>query len=91
LAAIDEVLAQKPRKDDRRLSEAMMCLTRLREELTRRHRGAAAADPHARRQLDHLNAVISVVMGVHFPLGEIPWDDLEKGRGWLADLAAETG
>ena len=36
-------------------------------------------------------AVISVVLGVHFPLGDIPWDELEKGRAWLADLVAETG
>jgi hypothetical protein len=39
--------------------------------------------------LEHLNGVISVVAGTHYPLKEVPWDELVKARGWLAALIGE--
>jgi len=41
------------------------------------------------KRLGHLNAVISVVMGVQFPLGDPPWGKLENARRWLAELLTQ--
>ncbi len=90
LAAVDKVLAERPRKDDAVLSEAMEQLCILRGQLieARAHSGDAAA---ASKRLSQLNAVISVVAGTHFPLGETPWDQLETARTWLAGLVGQAG
>jgi hypothetical protein len=84
LACIDKVLAERPVKDGRALSEATRKLCVYREALI----AGATADRGRRRDLDHLNAILSIVTGVHFPLGDVPWDELAKARGWLADLLA---
>ena len=83
LALIDQALAKQPKKDDHVLSQATICLAEFRDRLVAewRERGIDAAQ---RTQLEHVNAVISVVLGIHFPLGEIPWPELHKARGWLA-------
>ena len=36
-----------------------------------------------RECLMHLNAIVGVVMGMHFPLGQPPWMEFAKARGWL--------
>ena len=84
LAHIDEALGDKPQKNDHALSHATMCLAEFRDRLTAewREKGLSSAQ---RRQLSHVNAIITVVLGVHFPLGEIPWDELQKARDWLAE------
>ena len=85
LAAIDQVLAERPAKNDHALSQATMCLAEFRDRLIAvwREPGIGAGE---RKQLAHVNAVITVVLGIHFPLGEIPWMELEKARGWLAEI-----
>jgi hypothetical protein len=37
-----------------------------------------------------LNSVLTVVLGCQFPLTDVPWQDLERARGWLADLVAQS-
>ena len=51
-------------------------------------RTAGSADGEHER-LARLNAIISVVMGMHFPIGNAPWGELEKAHGWLRDLVEE--
>ena len=87
LALIDKVLACKPDKDDGNLSEATEQLCLFRDHLIAAQRRPDHAHEDSRR-LTRVNAIISVVLAVHFPLGEIPWDELEKARSWLADLTA---
>jgi len=89
LQEIDRVLAEKPEKDGHALSQAARCLSQFRDEMIGRHRAGGASEQD-RARLARLNSIISVVMGAHFPLGNIPWGELEKARGWLADLVAET-
>jgi hypothetical protein len=88
LAELDKALAAKPRVDGHTLSAAAHHLSLLRDSIAVRQRDAGP-NPDSRRRLEHVNAVISVVLGVHFPLGNVPWDELEKARGWLAKLADE--
>jgi len=82
LEAMDRLLAKRPQKEDHAFSEATRCLCALRDELIRRQSGADAS-PEERGQLERLNAVISVVVGGHFPLESIPWDEIEKARSWI--------
>ena len=89
LAHVERVLEQRPKKDDHELSHATRCLAEFREELIRRSRaqGAVAGDY---QRLARINAIVSVVMGMHFPIGNAPWGELEKAYGWLKDLVEET-
>jgi formate dehydrogenase major subunit len=88
LRAIDDVLAQKPHKDDSRLSTATGCLCVFRDHVIDANRGPDATG-EGRKRLAHLNSVLSVVLGCQFPLGDVPWQELERARGWLADLVSE--
>ena len=85
LAQIDRVLAGRSKKDDHALSQATVNLAKLRDGLTAAWR-AHGISPAQRKQLDHVNAVITIVLAIHYPLGGIPWPDLEKARAWLADI-----
>lgn len=83
LRKIDEALAKKPKKDGRALTEATTLLCIYRDSLIE---AARSGRPPDRARLSHINAILSVVAGVHFPLGDAPWGELEKARGWLSDL-----
>ena len=78
LKRLDEILAQQPKPEQQLYSYCTACLAALRDRMI--DNGADRA------KLAHVNAVISVVMAGHFPLGPVPWDELRKARGWLADI-----
>lgn len=80
LAALDKLLAERPEREGRDFSEATRCLTAYREEVLGRA-GAAQGE-----RLAAVNAAISVVMAGHFPLGEVPWEHIEKAREQLGNL-----
>jgi hypothetical protein len=88
LAEIDKALAGKPRIDGHALSAAAHHLSVLRNGMAEEQREHGETQ-EARRRLEHVNAVISVVLGVHFPLGSTPWPELEKARDWLVNLTDE--
>jgi hypothetical protein len=88
LRAIDVVLSKRPRKDDPCLSVATRCLCEFRDHVIERQRRLGAT-PRSREQLSRLNSVLSVVLGGHFPLGDVPWDELERARGWLDQLVED--
>ena len=88
LDALDVVLAKKPRKDDHCLAVATECLCAFRNHVIERHRAGGATD-RTREALAHLNSVLSVVLAGHFPLGDVPWHELERARAWLDQLVAE--
>jgi glutathione S-transferase len=87
LEHIDEALRDRPHKNGDALSHATMCLAAFRDRLVAARRGPGIGAAQ-RKQLAHVNAVITIVLGTHFPLGEIPWDELEKARAWLAEAVA---
>jgi hypothetical protein len=83
LAALDKMdaaLAKKPKADGQVFSQAARHLCAVRDEWLR------AGDPGLRQRLGHLNGIISMVLAGHFPLGEVPWEELELARSWLAAL-----
>jgi hypothetical protein len=89
LAEIDKALATKPDVDGHVFSACAGFLSSLRDEIASRQREVGAS-AESRRRLEHVNAVISVVLGAHFPLGSVPWPELEKARGWLVELANQV-
>ncbi len=88
LAAVDQALAERPHKEGHTFSAATRHLCALRDAMLEQRRNQPW--PHqSQRQLDHVNAVISIVLAGHFPLGAVPWQELELARNWLADLARD--
>ena len=84
LARIDKLLAEKPHKVGHDFSEATRCLTEFRDSLIAQNRQVAS--DRNRERLEKVNAVISVVVGGHFPLGEIPWSHIKKARSQLSEV-----
>ena len=84
LQAIDKLLAERPEKVGPEFSEATRRIVALRDgQIERWRRSNAEPD---RQRLALINAVLSVVVGGHFPLGGIPWPQIEKARDVLASL-----
>ena len=83
LRAIDKLLAERPRKVGQDFSEATRSVTAYRDQLI-----AIWRDSGSQADFDRLaavNSVLSVVIGGHFPLGDVPWGHIEKARRQLAD------
>jgi hypothetical protein len=88
LDALDKALRAKPHKDDEDFTAAIKHLSRYRDALTAQFRAAGNEETHeVRARLTRVNAIISTVMAGHFPLGPIPWPEIEKARGALAEIA----
>ena len=86
LRLIDKLLAERPERVGHDFSEATRCLTACRDELIEawRHSGGDTD----RQRLTRVNAVLSVVVGGHFPLGQVPWKSIEQARAQLANSNA---
>ena len=84
LEHLDTALADKPKKNSHELSAALRCLAEFRDAITALRRKEPAGSWSG--PLEKLNAVISSVLAAQFPLGEIPWEEMGKARGWLAEL-----
>ncbi len=82
LAALDAILAQEPEPDPGLFSKATRCLSLYRDGLIESGR---------RTHLERVNAVISIVMAGHFPLGPVPWAELHNVRGWLSEATKPAG
>lgn len=86
LQAIDKLLADKPEKVGHDFSEATRLLCAWRDGLIERWRQTHAEGD--RQDLERVNAAISVIVGGQFPLGSVPWPEIEKVRNDLATLAS---
>jgi hypothetical protein len=86
LQAIDRLLAERPEKVGHDFSEATRRLCAWRDGLVQRWRQTRGEDDGL--ELERVNAAISVVVGGQFPLGHVPWREIEKVRNDLAALSA---
>jgi hypothetical protein len=84
LAAFDRLLRKRPDNVGHDFSETTRCLAAYRDELIAVWRTTLAEDD--RQRMAAVNAVLSVVLGGHFPLGPVPWGLIEAGRAQLATL-----
>jgi hypothetical protein len=85
LGLLDKLLRERPDRVASDFSELTRWLTAYRDELIGQWRRTQTATD--RQRLAQVNAVISVVLGGHYPLGEVPWDHIEKARAHLASVA----
>lgn len=94
LEVLDRVLGEKPDDGTTRrgrekfgndFSETTRLLCGWRDILIQAQRREGPT-PASRARLQALNGVLSAVLGGHFPLGDIPWPQVEKARDVLAGL-----
>ncbi len=78
---LDKIVAEKPEKNGHDLSAAIRCLVTMRDALATEH------GPSER--LDSVNAVISSVLGVQYPMHAIPWPSVDAARKRLAGIMGE--
>ena len=89
LDALDAAIANRPQKSGYDFTAATKHLARFRDELIARHRAAGDETSHeVRAQLTRVNAVISTVLAGHFPIGPIPWPEIEQAREMFAEVVA---
>jgi formate dehydrogenase major subunit len=88
LARLDKLLADRPHRVGHDFSEATRCLTALREQIIG-HLRAGNAPPGTAERLARLNAVLSVLVGTHYPVGAPKWPHLARARDSFAALAAD--
>ena len=83
LVVLDQAIAAAPERDGAAFSDAATQLGAVRDAVAARDSRDTA---DKRQRLTKLNAVLSLVLSGHFPLGTPPWDEIKKARGWLAEL-----
>lgn len=89
LEAINQLLAEQPDRVAHDFSEATRRTAAYRDEITETIR--KTGNQEDRRRVERVNAVLSVIVGGHYPLGEVPWARIEKARDELEILLNETG
>ena len=87
LRLIDTLLAERPDRVGHDFSEATRWIAAYRDGLIRTWRRTGLEADRVR--LERVNAVLSVVLGGHYPLGEIPWPVIEAARSLLAATLAD--
>src|SRR3954447_22852635 len=85
LAALDRALSSKPQKNGTAFAESTEHLCTMRDIMIAEHR-AHPADPN---RLERLNAILSTSLAGHFPIGNVPWDEVEHERGKLRKQISE--
>lgn len=85
---VARILEQEPKKDDHELSYLTRCLAEFRAELIDKQNGKDSCRED-RIRLSHLNAIVSVAMAMHFPIGKPPWEEFKKTEAWLGQLVEE--
>ena len=87
LHALDAALDSKPKKDGPDFATTTEHLCAMRDIMIGELREQPAAD---RDKLERLNAIISTSLTGHFPLGNIPWDEVQHAREKLKELLSEV-
>lgn len=84
LRSIDRLLERQPDKVGHDFSQATWQLSEWRDRLAERWRETRSEQ--CRRDLERVNAALSVVLGGQFPIGEVPWAQIRLAREKLAEL-----
>ena len=87
LRHLDQAIAARPVRDGHALSEAVSRLATFRDTVIAAHRREGGS--RYRTTLDRINAVLSVMLAAEFPIGEIPWEEVDKARSWLVDVVGD--
>jgi formate dehydrogenase major subunit len=86
LELLDKLLAERPERVGHDFSAATRCLTAFRDQLISEWR--RTGDPADQRRLTQVNAVLSVVVGGHYPIGAVQWPTIASARDAFARVLA---
>lgn len=83
IAALDQAIAAAPKRDGYAFSDAVIQLSIVRDELAARD---GRRTEESRRRLTKVNSILSAILAGHFPLGDVPWNEVRNARGWLVEM-----
>lgn len=81
IGLLDEALSKPPAELKAEVDQAERAVVALRDELIDRWRTAAEAK--VRKALDEVNAALSLIVGLEYPMGGLQRKMLEQARGAL--------
>ena len=87
LRHLDRAIAARPVRDGEALSGAVSRLAIFRDHVIAAQRQDGGS--RYRTTLHRINAVMSVILAAEFPIGEIPWEEVDKARSWLDDVVGD--
>jgi hypothetical protein len=88
LSAIDTVLRERPQSLQPAVLELTRAVVALRDTLIEARR---TGDATAKRELPHVNALLSLVVSIQYPMQGLHWDKLKQARDAFEKLATEAG
>lgn len=86
IAALDDIIRERPRTVDQSMVDAVRAIAGLRNELVRRLRDTGEAEAEARLRLDAVNSALSMAMSVEYPRARFQLQHLEEARNALRAL-----
>lgn len=89
LSAIETVLEERPGKHLEEISQAVCCLVQVRNRLIDVKR-AQGLSPEASEHLCQINAMLSVVASLEYPLAGLRWQRVEMVRNGLSQMIEST-
>jgi hypothetical protein len=89
LEALDRAIAARPRRDGQAFSDATKPMCAYRDELRHALR-ESPDDLGLRRQLKAANLAITLMLAGHFPLGDMPWDQIEALRDHMEAMRRDA-
>ena len=88
LDALDRALAARPRLDGHAMTAATEAICAYRDELRFATR-ERPADAELKARLKSCNLIVTLLLAGHYPLGEMPWDEMEGLKGRIEGLKAQ--
>ncbi len=82
LEALDRAIAARPQRDAQAFTEATVPMCAYRDRLRHALR-AAPQDLAVRQRLKAANVAVTLMLAGHFPLGDMPWGQIEALRDHL--------
>ncbi len=89
LEALDRAIAARPHRDGQAFAEATKPMCAYRDELRHALR-AAPDDLSIRRRLKAANLAVTLMLAGHFPLGDMPWSQIEALRDHLEAMRQDA-
>lgn len=89
LEAIETVLQERPVAHMREIAHAVDALVRVRDRLIEFDHEQGLS-PEARLHLDKINAMLSVIASLEYPLAGLHWQRIEKVRKGLDQMLQES-
>ena len=85
LAQLEHIIEQHPDRVSEAMAEAVRRVVRLRDHLIDQRRKGDRA-PDTKERLDRTNAILSLLVGVEYPVKSIHWKSVCEARDALKEV-----